>query len=292
VIFLSALDGPGKTAYTVFMKNFLIEMRTDFTHPEAELDFHWWRQNKTSLHRHDFFEFFLIVQGEVMHELNGARSVIEKNTLYLIRPDDVHMFEPKDGQPSQHINVSVSAPVMETLCNLLDPDLFGHINQNALTLWTTLGGSEFNYFSHLAQHLVGLRSSSVAALRVGCKQMIINALATLLRGNVAGQNYPAWFSSLLRQIKSPEFLACGAKDVYRIGHYSPPSLVRYFKEYTGKTVVEYLTARKIAFACNALKKTNLTVLDISNRLGYGSLSHFNRVFKALTGKTPTEYRRG
>lgn len=48
---------------------------------------------------------------------------------------------------------------------------------------------------------------------------------------------------------------------------------------------------KINNACDMLKNTDTSILEISNTLGYASLSHFNRVFKEYIGITPASYRK-
>ena len=48
---------------------------------------------------------------------------------------------------------------------------------------------------------------------------------------------------------------------------------------------------KINNACDMLKNTDTSILEISNTLGYASLSHFNRVFKEYIGITPALYRK-
>ena len=47
---------------------------------------------------------------------------------------------------------------------------------------------------------------------------------------------------------------------------------------------------KLSYAAKLLQTTDLIVLDISSKVGYSSLSHFNRVFKATYHLTPSEYR--
>jgi AraC-like DNA-binding protein len=34
----------------------------------------------------------------------------------------------------------------------------------------------------------------------------------------------------------------------------------------------------------------MTTLEVAGRLGYSSLSHFNKLFRRHTGKSPREYR--
>ena len=69
-------------------------------------------------------------------------------------------------------------------------------------------------------------------------------------------------------------------------------VIRGFRKYTGETVVSYLTRAKMESAKRLLTSTDLTVLDIAGRLGYSSVSHFNRLFHASTGTSPQQYRRG
>jgi transcriptional regulator GlxA family with amidase domain len=44
-------------------------------------------------------------------------------------------------------------------------------------------------------------------------------------------------------------------------------------------------------ARNLLRDSNLRVSEIAFAVGFQSLSQFNRVFKKLAGKSPTEFRR-
>jgi AraC-like DNA-binding protein len=47
---------------------------------------------------------------------------------------------------------------------------------------------------------------------------------------------------------------------------------------------------KIDWAIILLQTTDKTVLEISEELGYSSLSHFCKLFRAQTGETPRKFR--
>jgi AraC-like DNA-binding protein len=64
-----------------------------------------------------------------------------------------------------------------------------------------------------------------------------------------------------------------------------------FKRYTGQTVVQYATRRRIGHACQLLTETDQPILAIADRCGYGSLSRFYAAFNQITGATPDRYRR-
>ena len=60
-------------------------------------------------------------------------------------------------------------------------------------------------------------------------------------------------------------------------------------ESTGK-IVSYMKEIRTDYAKRLLSTTNLTILEISYKLGYSSISHFSKLFKQEVGLTPSEYR--
>jgi AraC-like DNA-binding protein len=73
---------------------------------------------------------------------------------------------------------------------------------------------------------------------------------------------------------------------------SPNYMSRLFLTYTQKTINEYINHLRVGDAMESLGSSDKTVLYIALDIGYESLTTFNRVFKKVTGKTPTEYRSG
>ena len=63
-----------------------------------------------------------------------------------------------------------------------------------------------------------------------------------------------------------------------------------FKQVTGVNFVEYIARARFEKARGLLHNSNLRVSEIAFAVGFQSLSQFNRVFKKLSGKSPTEYR--
>ena len=44
------------------------------------------------------------------------------------------------------------------------------------------------------------------------------------------------------------------------------------------------------YAAQLLSNTNLKIYDVCEQVGYKSLRHFNKLFKAYTGMQPSGYR--
>jgi AraC-like DNA-binding protein len=66
---------------------------------------------------------------------------------------------------------------------------------------------------------------------------------------------------------------------------------KLFKAATGSTFTRYVSAVRIERARLLLLNQSLRVTEIAFDVGFRSLTHFNRVFRNVTGCSPTEYRR-
>lgn len=71
---------------------------------------------------------------------------------------------------------------------------------------------------------------------------------------------------------------------------------RYFstviKEKSGKTPSEWITTALLVDTRNLLKKTNMTIKEISDTLNFPNQSYFGKWFKKLTSLSPLDYRNG
>ncbi|MCI9441194.1 MAG: AraC family transcriptional regulator [Ruminococcus sp.] len=72
--------------------------------------------------------------------------------------------------------------------------------------------------------------------------------------------------------------------------YSSSHFMRWFKEITGSGFAGYLIEYRLGKAALALRDTNDTILDISERNGFDNLSNFNRLFKKKYEMTPSQFR--
>jgi AraC-like DNA-binding protein len=75
-------------------------------------------------------------------------------------------------------------------------------------------------------------------------------------------------------------------------HQNPTALCRSFKRETGKTIFQSLNEIRIENACKLLIETDLGISHIAYKSGFTTLPHFNKQFRMITGKTPTEFKSG
>lgn len=71
---------------------------------------------------------------------------------------------------------------------------------------------------------------------------------------------------------------------------SPNYLSDLLNKYTGKTTQEHIHLQLVARAKFVLSSSEKSISEIAYELGFEHPSHFTKLFKAKTGKSPTEYR--
>jgi AraC-like DNA-binding protein len=73
-------------------------------------------------------------------------------------------------------------------------------------------------------------------------------------------------------------------------HFSPSHFFVLFKRCTGHSPIDYFIRLRMERAARLLSATELNVKEIAAALGYDDPFYFSRVFKAIHGIAPRDYR--
>ncbi|PZD96292.1 AraC family transcriptional regulator [Paenibacillus sambharensis] len=102
---------------------------------------------------------------------------------------------------------------------------------------------------------------------------------------------PLWMRSMLQYIDENPSGQLGLNELARRAAVTPAHFSRVFKQLTGMNVTEYVTAKRVILAKELLIATDDNVSQIAERCGFESLPHFHRMFKKVSGMTPSAYKR-
>jgi two-component system response regulator YesN len=100
-----------------------------------------------------------------------------------------------------------------------------------------------------------------------------------------------YFRNILYYINQNYLKSISLQDISEKFTVNPSYISQLFKKETGINYIDYLTKLRISYACELLKKTDLTVSIISEKTGYNDCFYFTKIFKKKTGNTPSQYRR-
>jgi AraC family transcriptional regulator len=102
---------------------------------------------------------------------------------------------------------------------------------------------------------------------------------------------PSQFRRVLSFISEHLSSNLNLSDLAREANLSTAYFSQRFKSSTGTSPHQYLLKLRICRAKILLAETEAPVIDIAAECGFQTQQHFARIFRRLTTKTPTEYRR-
>ncbi len=73
-------------------------------------------------------------------------------------------------------------------------------------------------------------------------------------------------------------------------HISIYAVSRAFKDLTGVGFKDYVTARRLQYACRLLEETDKPVTEVACLSGFENATYFTTVFKSEFGIPPSKYR--
>lgn len=79
-------------------------------------------------------------------------------------------------------------------------------------------------------------------------------------------------------------------QVARVAGTSPFYFCKLFKAATGLTFTDYVARARVEHTKRLLRDAQVRISEAAFAVGFQSLSQFNRVFRRVTGESPTDYR--
>lgn len=270
-----------------FNTHSFIEMSSPFK--DAIVGFNWCNQDYPIVHDHDHWELTVILSGEINHFINSEQLTLKRGDACLIRPTDKHCLKFKPGFQGQyqHINFTFKDEFAQQILSTYGS--YDELIERKQSLHFTLDDPELIMFydkALLAQNL------SQEKYEMSAKLIVSRILVSFFEQELLyDSGYPDWLNLFLVEISNPNSFSKSVKELAEGTSYSYSRLARLFKQYTGQTIVDYVNEKKMVYTKRLLRATNLTTVQISEKIGFSSLSSFNHLFKEAYGLTPSEYRK-
>lgn len=254
---------------------------------------------KEYVEKHDFWEMCYVEKGNVVLTAEGGESELSAGDVVLIPPDCTHSYFSKNGNESRAFVICFEC-LSQPLKSLsgVSFNLTGSAYQ---CMKLIINECSYTFSTGENEQLEILENPNF-----GGQQAIITQLEylliCLLRMLSAEKNpeivflneehfYQDLAEVIINYFKDNIDKKISLEELCLRFNYSRSFLCKTFKEQTGETLFSYFNRLKINEAKRLLKKTELTVTQISERLGFSEVKYFGAAFKKLTGISPTEYRR-
>ena len=262
-----------------------------------------------SMHRHDDVEINIVLDGRLHYLFGGQSLTIREGEIAVFWAAQPHgLVDSRDGDMCWlHVPfaqfLSWGLPESQTAPLLSAQPLITHAPELALRIarmaeqWgREIEGSE-----------TGETSAPTSADADGAEIALLEIQAAVRRvlrtSSRAAQVIPAdgpgavpaerlrQVSAMAQYVRDHHRSPLRIADVAASVHLTPSHAMTVFRRTVGVTLGQYVTMCRVAEAQRLLLTTSLTVTEIAEESGFGSLSSFYEHVSAACGMTPREYRR-
>ena len=253
-----------------------------------DVNCHWWSGNELVEHSHsDYYEILIITDGQVSTKINNDFFSCKKGTAIFLRPNTFHCIE--KGEKTSHYNIAVREEYFNALFSS-NEYLFNALSEGYIVF--NLPVLSFNYLLSLISKINNEEFTTLSHTLI---DNVLNTLAchVMLEKDSNGQTndkIQSYCNHAITKIDGGAYLNKKVNEIIATYPVSQPTFISRFKKITGKTPSQYLNYKRLQKAKNLLSTTSLSILEISLKIGYDSLSHFIKLFKSCFSCTPLEYR--
>ena len=236
-------------------------------------------------HIHEFYEIIIVFSGSVTHIVNGVSCCIKDGDMAIVAPGESHCFAENDKHVQSMLSMQVETGEMDNFIHAFDLNTF---YKNGFTgirieLGQSLTGSIHNA---LIQLLSLPMDKHICQYRIIISKIMSGCLARTIHDFV-----PEWFKNSIKQMYEIENACEGVPAMLRLTNLSHSQLCRLTKRYYNQTPQQYIKNIRLNIALNLLLSTEDDMMEIAERVGYNSYSHFFMLFKEQFDISPAEARR-
>lgn len=245
------------------------------------------------LHRHNFYFILGLKTATGVHEIDFIKYDIHDNSLFLLRPGQVHKlelnrdstgflmeFDPSFYQPKNAISDRIWRKAISK--NYCEAETLQYLKLHSLlnNIFNEFIAKQDNFIDAIIAHL---DLFFIEYIRQSTNPKHI----TTTENNYTQEK----FEELLRLIESNIRSIKTASRYAKMLALSSYQLNAITKASVGKTVSDLITEQIILEAKRYLLATPNQIKDIADHLGYEDVSYFIRFFKKHTGDSPDVFRR-
>ena len=236
-------------------------------------------------HTHYFSELFYVVSGSGSFVVGDDVFDVSSDDMVIVNPNVEHTERSVDRNPLEYIVLGIDGLTF----------FFGEEKESSY--------SKANYQPYRRQIMSYLNTmisemeTHQSSYQILCQNLLEVLLITLARhanfsySLVSSKRESKECAAIKRYIEKNYKEEISLEDLAEVGHLNKYYLVHNFKKTYGITPINYLIERRLEESKYLLESTDYSMSQISQIVGFSSLSYFSQSFKRVIKLSPNDYRK-
>lgn len=242
--------------------------------------------------RNDYLVY--VLSGKKTYKtINGEWTLVPGQTLYLKKGAEIihQYFDDEYCMLGFFLSDSLIKEVMEEMKGKVVLNCAQNPEEFSARM---VQSSDFleGFFNSMLTYFRGINRPPDQILVLKLKELLINLincdpLLTAYFNTISESDKPS-----LQQIMEKNYCFKLQLDDYaELSHRSLSKFKRDFQAIYHETPGKWIVKRRVEHAANLIANSNQSISEVAFESGFEDLSHFSRVFKNVTGKSPTDYKK-
>ncbi|GGF97563.1 AraC family transcriptional regulator [Paenibacillus aceti] len=227
--------------------------------------------------------FVIITSGEGYYQVNnGEIQKVQAGSWFCLYPDAEFNYGPYEGGYWDEYYFNVEGQRIEEWLQtwLPNPELVKRSNSE----------ESLQHRMEIMFTLIDSRQPSNLDRAALMLELFLYELVAQAEQSLAG-NRGTFALQVIEDITRSLYVQQSPEDIAARHHISLSTLRRIVHDYSGYPLNEFIHRLKMTEAKNILLNTDMSVKEIGEELGYKDMFYFSRVFKRITGVSPSGYRK-
>lgn len=249
-----------------------------------------------SNHWHNELELIYIMSGMLQLHINGTEYCGKENDIFIVNKNEIHGISRATPDVEFYVfvfDMNMLLFSMADICQkqFLQPLIDGNIRFFNKPESTYPMRAVFNrVFSYNTEKQPGYMLATKAALL---------EFFTLLFGNGQYSTEPieqrdemriALVKRISLYINNHIGEKIALEEISAHFNMAPKYFCRFFKKNFKMTLIEYVNCKKVEQAATMIQQGQESITEIAISCGFSNTSYFTRIFKKVTGHTPSQYK--
>ncbi|UQZ37661.1 AraC family transcriptional regulator [Paenibacillus sp. PK3_47] len=248
-------------------------------------------------HFHSTYEIFHLMKGKRTFFIKDRTMVVDEGHIIIIAPDVLHRTTDAQASGYERLVINIHGEELPWTDGISREFIRPLFAEDYLIIKCPL--QERLMIDEISHSILREIREQPPGFELYAQTLVLQLIIACCRQVIQSSTEPSEAPSpaherimeVVRFINSQYMQDLSLPAVAEKFYVSPYYLSRFFKEATGFTFVEYLNSVRVKEAKQLLEQTSLKASLIARKVGFGSITHFGRVFKQVTGHAPLYYRK-
>ncbi len=254
------------------------------------------------VHSHDYIEMMYVCSGNITHIIGEKEIKTESGDIILLGRNTRH--SPKRAESSDiGINIIISADFFEALINkmrlenLISDHPIDNLLQNDDSQYYLFHTKELSHIENLLENIISsiINEKRIMPYILEREMELLLCYLCFIPEELTEHSTVMIYSNEIKRIVTnyiqTTYKNANLGDLAVLVGFTPTYMSRWIRKNMDTTFKELLLEQRFAVASDLLIRTNMSVSDILNSVGYENSSYFHKQFIARFGLTPREFRK-